>query len=45
MERACALLEKTDLPIERIAADSGFGTVESMQLHLRAELGVSSGAY
>src|SRR3954447_5223206 len=39
------LLETSDLPVERIAADAGFGTAASMRQHLRAAIGVSPGAY
>ncbi|MFD3486286.1 GlxA family transcriptional regulator [Streptomyces sp. NPDC058665] len=45
IERACALLERTDLPIDEIASTAGFGTAGSMRLHLQAELGVSPSAY
>jgi transcriptional regulator GlxA family with amidase domain len=45
VERACALLESTDLPIDEIAASTGFGTAGSMRLHLQAELGISPSAY
>ena len=39
------LLETTDLPVERIAVDAGFGTAASLRAHLRAAIGVSPGAY
>ena len=39
------LLETTDLPVERIAADAGFGTAASLRQHLRTAIGVSPGAY
>jgi len=39
------LLETTDLPVERVAADAGFGTATSMRLHLHAAIGVSPLAY
>lgn len=45
IERACALLERTDLLVEEIAVAAGFGTAGSMRLHLQAELGVSPSAY
>ncbi|GAA2639321.1 GlxA family transcriptional regulator [Streptomyces axinellae] len=45
VERARQLLEETDLPVERIAADSGFGTAASLRQHLHAALGVSPRAY
>jgi transcriptional regulator GlxA family with amidase domain len=43
--RARRLLESTDLPVERIAVDAGFGTATSLRQHLRAAIGVSPGAY
>ena len=43
--RARRLLETTDLAVERIAADAGFGTAASLRLHLRTAIGVSPGAY
>ncbi|WP_345378252.1 GlxA family transcriptional regulator [Pseudonocardia yuanmonensis] len=45
VERACALLEESDLPIDDVAERAGFGTAGSMRLHLQAELGVSPTAY
>ncbi|MBT3149332.1 helix-turn-helix domain-containing protein [Streptomyces sp. CHD11] len=45
IERACTLLERTNLPIDQIAVTAGFGTAGSMRLHLQAELGVSPSAY
>jgi transcriptional regulator GlxA family with amidase domain len=39
------LLESTDLPVERIATDAGFGTAASLRQHLHAAIGVSPGAY
>ncbi len=39
------LLETTDLPVERVAADSGFGTAASLRQHLRAAIGVAPGVY
>ncbi|TCP56449.1 AraC family transcriptional regulator with amidase-like domain [Tamaricihabitans halophyticus] len=45
IERARQLLEQTDLPIDRIAEDVGFGTAVSLRQHLRATLGVSPSAY
>ena len=39
------LLESTDLPVERIAVDAGFGTAASLRQHLHAAIGVSPGAY
>jgi transcriptional regulator GlxA family with amidase domain len=39
------LLEGTDLPVERIAADAGFGTTASLRQHLHAAIGVAPLAY
>ena len=43
--RARRLLETTELPVERIAAEAGFGTATSLRQHLRAAIGVAPGAY
>ncbi|MEC4015302.1 GlxA family transcriptional regulator [Streptomyces sp. H27-D2] len=45
IERARQLLEETDRPVDRIAADAGFGTGASLRQHLHAALGVSPRAY
>ncbi|PGH48954.1 AraC family transcriptional regulator [Streptomyces sp. Ru87] len=45
VELARSLLEDTDLPVERVARDSGFGSPASMRQHLQAALGVSPTAY
>jgi transcriptional regulator GlxA family with amidase domain len=39
------LLESTDAPIDRVAADAGFGTPASLRQHLRASIGVAPGTY
>ncbi|HEV2780164.1 MAG TPA: helix-turn-helix domain-containing protein [Actinophytocola sp.] len=39
------LLETTDLPVDRVAAESGLGTAASLRQHLRAAIGVSPLAY
>jgi transcriptional regulator GlxA family with amidase domain len=39
------LLESTDLPVDRVAADAGFGTAASLRQQLRASLGLSPLAY
>ncbi len=39
------LLEQTAWPVERVAADAGFGTALSMRLHFGAHLGTSPSAY
>ena len=43
--RARRLLETTDLPVDRVAADAGFGTAASLRQHLRTAIGVSPGTY
>ncbi|OZC74117.1 AraC family transcriptional regulator [Rhodococcus sp. 06-462-5] len=45
VQRARELLENTDLTIERIAHDTGFGTATSLRNQIAAELGVSPSAY
>jgi transcriptional regulator GlxA family with amidase domain len=45
VERACALLESTDRPIDDVAASTGFGTAGSMRLHFQAEIGTTPSAY
>ena len=45
VQRACVLLERTDLSIDEVATAAGFGSTSSMRLHLLAELGVSPTAY
>ncbi|WP_446037473.1 GlxA family transcriptional regulator [Streptomyces sp. SID1143] len=45
LEHARHLLEETDLPVERVAADCGFGTAASLRQHFHAALGVSPRAY
>ncbi|MFE2330489.1 GlxA family transcriptional regulator [Streptomyces sp. NPDC059385] len=45
VERARQLLEQTDLPIERVAREAGFGTAQSLRKHVQAALGVSPTAY
>lgn len=45
VDRARHLLESTDLPVERVAADSGFGTTASLRQHLGASVGHSPLAY
>ena len=45
VQRACALLERSDLSIDEVATAAGFGSTSSMRLHLHAELGVSPSAY
>jgi transcriptional regulator GlxA family with amidase domain len=45
VERARHLLESTDLSIDQVARDAGFGTAQSMRQHLQAALGVTPTAY
>ena len=39
------LLETTDVPVERVAEQAGFGTTASMRQHLHAAIGVAPLAY
>ncbi|WP_067813288.1 GlxA family transcriptional regulator [Actinomadura kijaniata] len=45
VEHARRLLETTDLPVDRVAAESGFGTAASLRQHMAATLGVPPSAY
>ncbi|MFD9481091.1 GlxA family transcriptional regulator [Streptomyces nojiriensis] len=45
VERARQLLEQTELPMEQVARDSGFGTAQSLRKHVQTALGVSPTAY
>ncbi|MFJ9147185.1 GlxA family transcriptional regulator [Streptomyces sp. NPDC102270] len=45
VERARHLLESTDLSVEQVAHDAGFGTAQSMRQHLQTALGVTPTAY
>jgi transcriptional regulator GlxA family with amidase domain len=45
VERARGLLEQTDLPMEQVAREAGFGTAQSLRKHVQAALGVSPTAY
>jgi transcriptional regulator GlxA family with amidase domain len=45
VELARRLLEASDLPVDRIADQSGFGTAASLRAHLHAAIGVSPIAY
>ncbi|MEU8503757.1 helix-turn-helix domain-containing protein [Streptomyces brevispora] len=45
VERARQLLESTDLSIDQVARDAGFGTPTSLRQHLQATLGVSPTMY
>ncbi|MGW7044915.1 GlxA family transcriptional regulator [Streptomyces avermitilis] len=45
VEHARHLLESSDLSIDQVARDAGFGTAQSMRQHLQAALGVTPTAY
>jgi transcriptional regulator GlxA family with amidase domain len=45
IDRARRLLEETDLPVDQVAADAGFGTAVSMRQHLQSAIRVSPSAY
>ena len=45
IERACHLLETTELSVERIAHEAGFGTAASLRQHLNASVGAAPSAY
>ncbi|MET9605417.1 helix-turn-helix domain-containing protein [Streptomyces sp. NPDC006512] len=45
VERARRLLERTELPMEQVAREAGFGTAQSLRKHVQAALGVSPTAY
>ncbi|WP_131737253.1 GlxA family transcriptional regulator [Actinomadura roseirufa] len=45
VELARRLLESTDLPVDRIADEAGFGTAASLRQHLVATIGVPPSAY
>ncbi|MEU2230144.1 GlxA family transcriptional regulator [Streptomyces vietnamensis] len=45
VERARHLLESTDLPVDRVAQDAGFGTAQSLRVHLMAAIGVTPTSY
>ncbi|MCO1577617.1 helix-turn-helix domain-containing protein [Crossiella sp. SN42] len=45
VELARRLLEETDLAVDRIAAQAGFGTAASLRSHLRAQLGTAPSSY
>lgn len=44
-EHARALLETTDLSVDRIARDAGFGTTAALRQHFHARVGVAPTAY
>ena len=45
VERARQLLETTDLAVDRVSADAGFGTTASLRQHFAAAVGLSPLAY
>ncbi|MEV7884484.1 GlxA family transcriptional regulator [Streptomyces sp. NPDC002817] len=45
VEHARHLLESTDLSVDQIARDAGFGTAQSMRQHLQTALGVTPTSY
>ncbi|MDP3868322.1 transcriptional regulator FtrA [Phenylobacterium sp.] len=45
VDRARDLLETTDLSIEQVAAESGFGAATTLRHHFRSRLGLSPAAY
>lgn len=45
LDEARHLLEDTDMPVDRIATETGFGTAASLRQHMHAALGVSPSAY
>ncbi|WP_081511661.1 GlxA family transcriptional regulator [Nocardia donostiensis] len=45
LQRARELLETTDLPVERIARTSGFGSIETMRHHFARHVGTTPTAY
>jgi transcriptional regulator GlxA family with amidase domain len=45
LELARRLLESSDLPVDRVAQDAGFGSASSLRQHLAAAIGVSPAAY
>ncbi|WP_418960658.1 GlxA family transcriptional regulator [Streptomyces tritici] len=45
VDLARRLLETTDLTVDRVAAEAGFGTAVSLRQHLATEVGVSPTAY
>lgn len=45
VEHARHLLESSDLSIDQVARDAGFGTAQSMRQHLQATLGVTPTTY
>jgi AraC family transcriptional regulator, transcriptional activator FtrA len=45
LQRAQQLLEVTDLDVDQVAAEAGFGTAANLRQHFRRELGTTPSAY
>lgn len=45
LQRALELLERTDLPVDRVAEQAGFGTAAALRQRMRASLGTTPQAY
>jgi transcriptional regulator GlxA family with amidase domain len=45
VRQARRLLETTDLPIERVAAASGFGSAPNLRVHFQRVVGTTPTAY
>ncbi len=45
VQLARTMLESTELPVERVATEAGFGTTASLRQHLHAAIGVAPLAY
>jgi len=45
VDRARSLLETSDLPIESVAHEAGFGSASLLRQHMRTAIGVSPRAY
>lgn len=45
LHRVRELLETTDLPVERLARETGFGSAESLRVHFTEHVGTSPRAY
>ncbi|MCK0112290.1 helix-turn-helix domain-containing protein [Ornithinimicrobium sp. F0845] len=45
LDRALELLERSDLPVDRVAEEAGFGTAAAFRQRMRASLGTTPQAY
>jgi transcriptional regulator GlxA family with amidase domain len=45
LDRARHLLETTDLPVDAVAAQSGFGTGAALRQQLASSIGIAPSAY